>query len=131
MSTRNACRARWCFATTTTIFSGPAYFDRQLDLFHNKLRTSGHALPGLPPTPAVVLYSSGQSAQLGLATSALPTEAEFDIALEQTDNTPMTLAFPHDPFGLGQSPRARSDQHNLSALTYLPHYIIPLQSIHK
>jgi uncharacterized protein YgfB (UPF0149 family) len=85
--------------------SGPAYFDRRLDLFHNKLRTSEYALPGLPPTPAVVLYSSGQSARLGLATSALPTEAEFDIALEQTDITPMTLAFPSGLFGPGQSPR--------------------------
>jgi hypothetical protein len=86
--------------------SGPPYFDRQLDLFHNKLRTPAPecALPGLLPTPAVVLYSSGQSARLGLATCALPTEAEFDIALEQIDIIPMTLAFPYGPFGLGQSP---------------------------
>lgn len=62
----------------------PDITDRELDLFHNKLRASGHAIPGLRAMPAVLLYpEKGGKARLGIATAAYHSEPEFDLALEQ------------------------------------------------
>jgi hypothetical protein len=87
----------------------PVITDRELDLFHNKLRTSGHPIPGLPAAPAVLLFPSGRTARLGITTAAYHSEPEFDLALEQLPLTVLkrkspvpphiyvTEAFPHHP----------------------------------
>ena len=77
----------------------PDITDRELDLFHNKLRASGHAIPRLPAKPAVLLYpEKGGKARLGIATAAYRSEPEFDLALEQLPLNilkPPPLARPH------------------------------------
>ena len=87
----------------------PAITDRELDLFHNKLRSSGHAIPGLSAAPAVLLFPEGQTARLGVTTAAYHSEPEFDLALEQLPLTILkarpavpphiyiTEKFPHHP----------------------------------
>jgi len=89
----------------------PALFDRELDLFHNKLRASAAAIPSLPAPAAVQLYPSGTSARLGVSPNFSPSEPEFDLALEllpQGTHTVMvpppagpniylTEPFPHHP----------------------------------
>ena len=70
----------------------PAITDRELDLFHNKLRSSGHPIPGLPAEPAVLLFPDGHNtARLGITTAAYHSEPEFDLALEQL---PLTILKP-------------------------------------
>jgi hypothetical protein len=77
----------------------PDITDRELDLFHNKLRASGHAVPHLPARPAVLLYpEKGGKARLGIATAVYHSEPEFDLALEQLPLNivkPPPLARPH------------------------------------
>ena len=90
--------------------SAPAITDRELDLFHNKLRSSRHTIPGLPAAPAVLLFPDGHNtARLGITTAAYHSEPEFDLALEQLPLTIlkprsavpphiyMTEKFPHHP----------------------------------
>ena len=69
----------------------PAITDRELDLFHNKLRSSRQHLPSMRAAPAVLLIPDGQSARLGITTAAYPSEPEFDLALEQL---PLTILKP-------------------------------------
>ena len=77
----------------------PDITDRELDLFHNKLRASGHAVPRLPARPAVLLFpEKGGKRRLGVATAGYRSEPEFDLALEQLPLNilkPPPLARPH------------------------------------
>jgi hypothetical protein len=75
----------------------PTITDRELDLFHNKLRSGRGAVPGLPSAPAVLLYPSGKTARLGVATAAYPSEPEFDLALEQLPLTILQAKVPTAP----------------------------------
>jgi Tc toxin complex TcA C-terminal TcB-binding domain/Neuraminidase-like domain/Salmonella virulence plasmid 28.1kDa A protein len=65
---------------------GPAITDRELDLFHNKLR-SGPPIPPLHPEPAVLLFPRWNTARLGIGTATYSSEPEFDLALEQLPTT--------------------------------------------
>ena len=115
---------------------GPSRFDRQLDLFHNKLRASAHAIGGLPLFPAVLLFVDGRSARLGIASQAFAGEDQFDISLEQTGAYPsgmggppgefptpakperyITAPFPYDPYS--------EDQHGRDFLMNLVHNRYP------
>jgi Tc toxin complex TcA C-terminal TcB-binding domain/Neuraminidase-like domain/Salmonella virulence plasmid 28.1kDa A protein len=72
----------------TGYLPAPAITDRELDLFHNKLRSRGH-LAGLHAAPAVLLFpEQGHKARLGITTVGYPSEPEFDLALEQL---PLTI----------------------------------------
>jgi hypothetical protein len=87
----------------------PAITDRELDLFHHKLRSSRHAIPGLRAASAVLLFPTGGTARLGITTASYHSEPEFDLALEQLPLTVLkrksavrphiyiTEAFPHHP----------------------------------
>ena len=68
----------------------PVITDRELDLFHNKLRSprpGSLRIPGLPAAPAVLLFPGGHMATLGITTAGYPTEPEFDLAIEQLPPT--------------------------------------------
>jgi hypothetical protein len=72
----------------TGYLPAPSITDRELDLFHNKLRSGGH-LAGLHAAPAVLLFpEKGHKARLGITTAGYPSEPEFDLALEQL---PLTI----------------------------------------
>jgi len=94
----------------TGYLPAPAITDRELDLFHNKLRSGGH-LAGLHAWPAVLLFpeKDHKAARLGITTAGYPSEPEFDLALEQLPLTILkappkvpphiyiTEKFPHHP----------------------------------
>ena len=66
------------------------YFDRELDLFHNKLR-AGSGIKDHAASNAVLMYEDGSSARLGIEKYNFKTDSYFDDALEQ----PMNVATPH------------------------------------
>lgn len=70
--------------------NGNYYFDRQLDLFHNKLK-SGSGISDLKPKTAVILFATSNSARLGVEKYHHKTEVYFDRVLEQPEN----VATPH------------------------------------
>ena len=65
----------------------PTTTDRELDLFHNKLRSRLDDVPPLHPQPAVLLFPRWNKARLGIGTASYSSEPEFDLALEQLPRT--------------------------------------------
>jgi len=60
----------------------PVLWDRELDVFRNRLRKSRARIPSLPKAPSVRLYPTLSAARLGLATSSFANEPLFDMALD-------------------------------------------------
>jgi Tc toxin complex TcA C-terminal TcB-binding domain/ABC toxin N-terminal region/Neuraminidase-like domain/Salmonella virulence plasmid 28.1kDa A protein len=78
------------------------YFDRALDLFHNRLH-AGNGAPNLPAASAVILFEDGTNAQLGVETQDFTTDQFFDEDLEQpaavvTAHTLITQPFPQPTY---------------------------------
>ncbi|WP_084316899.1 neuraminidase-like domain-containing protein [Actinospica robiniae] len=78
----------------------PYYFDRGLDLFHNRLVT-GSGIPDLGQGTALGIYFTGSTAYLGIETRDYGTEADFDLAREQatiiaTPHTIVTTGYPYE-----------------------------------
>src|SRR5262249_15914479 len=67
-----------------------SYFDRELDLFHNKLPGTS-AVIAVPPTTALMMYEDGNSARLGIEKYNFSDYSYFDEVLEE----PMAVATPH------------------------------------
>jgi len=60
----------------------PYYFDRSLDLFHNRL-VAGGGIPDLGQGTALGIYYTGTMAYLGIETKDYGTEVSFDLTREQ------------------------------------------------
>ncbi|MBR7837209.1 hypothetical protein KDL01_28285 [Actinospica durhamensis] len=78
----------------------PYYWDRSLDLFHNRLVTGG-GIPALPSGTALGIYSDGSTAYLGIETASYGTEVDFDLTREQgtavaTPHTIVTTGYPYE-----------------------------------
>jgi Tc toxin complex TcA C-terminal TcB-binding domain/Neuraminidase-like domain/Salmonella virulence plasmid 28.1kDa A protein len=73
------------------------YFDRELDLFHNKLR-GGSGIKDHSASNAVLLYETTNSAQLGIEKYDFKTDNYFDEALEEPTNLSTPHTYITDPF---------------------------------
>ena len=82
----------------------PYYFDRSLDLFHNRL-VQGSGIPALPSGKALGIYADGSTAYLGIETGNYGTEVDFDLTREQ----PKAVSTPHTIVTTGYPYEDRSD----------------------